>query len=164
MTSILCTGDRKYTDTKSIEVVFGTISNTLTPNTCVVYHGDCTGADKLCASAASAHGMNVVAYPAEWHKYGPGAGPIRNRAMVDMRPDIILIWHNDLAHSRGTRHCVGYILQCMSQCAADCSTLCATTIPTLHLDGVCTQCTKWTPILLHNGVLTTPAQLQTALK
>jgi hypothetical protein len=39
---------------------------------------------------------------AEWDTFGRAAGPIRNQSMIDMAPDLVLAFHNDMDHSRGT--------------------------------------------------------------
>ena len=87
-----------------------------------VIHGDAWGADKLAGVAAEGLGFQVVAVPAHWrHDYGyangkcakdcgeyvgKGAGPIRNRKMLAMGPDIVPAFHADLAASSGTRDMV----------------------------------------------------------
>jgi hypothetical protein len=51
---------------------------------------------------ANSLGFNVVAVPAQWDTYGPAAGPIRNKQMLDLGPDLVIAFHNDLSKSRGT--------------------------------------------------------------
>ena len=76
-----------------------------------VIHGDCRGADTLVAGIAESEGFEVVAVPAHWKHtadcppncgeyVGKGAGPIRNRKMLAMRPDVVLAF--PMAGSRGT--------------------------------------------------------------
>jgi hypothetical protein len=50
-------------------------------------------------------------YVANWTKLGLNAGPIRNRTMLDQRPDEVWAFHDDLANSRGTRDCVNEALR-----------------------------------------------------
>ena len=49
--------------------------------------------------------------PADWKKYGKSAGPIRNREMLKMDPDIVLIFHDDPKNSKGTKDCVKALLK-----------------------------------------------------
>lgn len=69
----------------------------------VVVHGDCDGVDRIAAKRAKKiKGVRVIPVPAQWKKYGRGAGPIRNRKMiVDHRPEVMLIFHDDLKNSKG---------------------------------------------------------------
>lgn len=77
-----------------------------------IVEGDCKGADKLSASVALVLGIIVHAMPADWDRYGPSAGPIRNQEMLDTHPDsdIVLVFHDNLRQSKGTadmvRRCV----------------------------------------------------------
>lgn len=41
---------------------------------------------------------------ADWDRYGRAAGPIRNKVMVDSKPDLVLAF--PYGESRGTRHCI----------------------------------------------------------
>jgi hypothetical protein len=46
-------------------------------------------------------------YPAQWHKYGRAAGPIRNQQMLaEGKPDLVLAFHDDIDGSRGTKDMV----------------------------------------------------------
>lgn len=47
-------------------------------------HGDARGVDRAVAADARRRrrGLVVIAYPADWDRYGRGAGPIRNAVMV----------------------------------------------------------------------------------
>ena len=55
----------------------------------VVIHGGARGADALAGDVAGRlMGHEVVVFPAQWAKYGKGAGPIRNQQMLDEgKPD-----------------------------------------------------------------------------
>ncbi len=69
-------------------------------------HGDCRGADKLAASVALEFGFDVHPYPADWDKHGDAAGPIRNRQMLDLKPDLVIAFHANYSKSKGTKDCV----------------------------------------------------------
>lgn len=57
----------------------------------VVIHGNATGADLLAGQWATARGVPVQAYPAEWDLYGRAAGHIRNAQMIaEGKPTIVV--------------------------------------------------------------------------
>jgi hypothetical protein len=69
-----------------------------------LHHGGAEGADTLAGKMAIQMGLMCVVHTAEWDKYGKGAGPIRNQAMLDhAKPDVCVAFlHTDLP-CRGTR-------------------------------------------------------------
>lgn len=70
----------------------------------VVLHGAAPGADTHAATAARTHGLTVRAFPADWRRHGRRAGLLRNLAMLDQHPDLVIaFWHNE---SRGTLHTI----------------------------------------------------------
>lgn len=127
---ILCTGDRNWDKPRIEDPDYWvknttylarqkTVSNALiwTQNNILsdipkimVIHGGARGVDRLCGEAAVALNYEVSVYVAEWDIYGPGAGPIRNRKMLDENPDIkiVLAFHDDIMKSRGTLHMSRY--------------------------------------------------------
>ena len=66
----------------------------------VFVSGGCSGADKLGERYAAEHGYKIEVYPAEWKKYGPQAGPIRNMEMAKISDFVICFWDGE---SNGTR-------------------------------------------------------------
>jgi len=73
----------------------------------VVIEGEAHGADLMGRAAAYTIGADVIAFPAQWNKYGRAAGPIRNQQMLtEGKPDMVLAFHDNLALSRGTAHMV----------------------------------------------------------
>ena len=52
-----------------------------------VVQGGAPGADSIAAAWAIKRKVAVETFPAEWDKHGRKAGPLRNKAMVDSRPD-----------------------------------------------------------------------------
>lgn len=77
----------------------------------VVVHGDALGADRLGGEIAKGLDLEVVPVPAEWNRYGRGAGPIRNKKMLNMGIDLVLAFHEDISRSRGTKHMVSIAKQ-----------------------------------------------------
>lgn len=66
-------------------------------------HGDAPGADKLADDIGRRLGYLVLAYPAEWEKFGNRAGPIRNQKMLTTGPGHALFFHDDPTLGKGTR-------------------------------------------------------------
>ena len=99
---ILVCGDRNWTDCKSIENRLK-----LLPKDTIIIHGACRGADKIAGLEAKKLGFEVLEFPAEWEKYGKGAGPIRNQKMLDEgKPDVVIAFHQDIENSKGTKDMV----------------------------------------------------------
>jgi hypothetical protein len=61
-------------------------------------------ADMLADRAARELGFTVEPHPADWKRHGKAAGPIRNLAMLDTKPDLVLAFQRD--GSRGTQHTI----------------------------------------------------------
>lgn len=78
----------------------------LPPGTIIV-HGNERGADKTADFVAKSMGFQTEHIEADWDHLGNFAGPIRNRQMLDTKPDLVLAFHPDLyGRSKGTRDCV----------------------------------------------------------
>jgi len=57
----------------------------------LLIHGGCQGADSLAGEWASEHGINTMVFRADWGRYGPGAGPVRNRQMIEEgKPEMVI--------------------------------------------------------------------------
>lgn len=104
---ILVTGSRNWTDR---DAVFNALTDVLTecghPADAVVVHGACpTGADRMADEIWSGFlGYPVERHPADWSRFGRGAGPRRNQEMVDLGADLCLAFL--VPGSRGTADCV----------------------------------------------------------
>jgi hypothetical protein len=94
---VLVCGSRNWFDRN---VIFRRLSQ-LSKDT-VVLEGEASGADSLARDVAIALSLEVRRFPADWEKYGRAAGPIRNREMLDEKPDLVIAFHSDLWKSRGT--------------------------------------------------------------
>lgn len=98
---ILVTGDRNWTDRELIGQWLVYEVNVVGHG--VLIEGEARGADRLSAEVARELGFEVLRFPADWDRYHRAAGPIRNQQMLDEgSPDIVLAFHDDLEHSRGT--------------------------------------------------------------
>src|SRR5438552_2418595 len=103
---LLMCGSRDWTDKKAIayclhqmEVEYGGVTT--------VIEGEAPGADTLSREAAMYRGIPVERYPADWKRYGKGAGPIRNLQMLrEGKPDVVIAFHEDIGSGRGTLNMV----------------------------------------------------------
>lgn len=111
---ILVSGDREWKDEEMIDtVVAGLVARCEACNEPVrLIHGAARGADSMVQKWDGVQGVVVDPFPAEWSKYrvpsgrkNP-AGAIRNRTMLDEKPDLVVAFHDDLSKSHGTRDCV----------------------------------------------------------
>ncbi len=100
MKKLLACGSRDWTDRKTISEHLQAHRNWM------VIEGDAPGADRIAGSVADALGMPHAKLAANWDYYGRAGGPIRNRWMLDLGPDLVLAFHPDLSKSKGTKDCV----------------------------------------------------------
>lgn len=103
---VLITGDRDWTDS----VLMRKALSTLTHHDEII-EGEARGADAMSRDIAKASGVKVIPVPADWVTYGRAAGPIRNKWMLDMNPDEVWAFHNNIATSRGTLNMVQQALR-----------------------------------------------------
>jgi hypothetical protein len=68
-----------------------------------VVSGGARGVDALGEEWANQAGVPVKLFPADWKKYGRGAGPIRNSHMAEYSEALIAVWDGK---SRGTKDMV----------------------------------------------------------
>jgi hypothetical protein len=66
--------------------------------------GGSRDADLMAASIAIGMRFGVDVFPANWKHYGKAAGYIRNLAMLDTGPDLVLAFQRN--GSRGTQHTI----------------------------------------------------------
>lgn len=69
----------------------------------VLIHGDCPKGDRDAAGIWRTLGGEVEAWPAQWAQHGKAAGFIRNTAMVESAPDLLLAFIDGA--SKGASHC-----------------------------------------------------------
>lgn len=103
---VLVTGGRDYKSDGVIEDAM--LSTVKSLGDTIFINGGAKGADTLCCIFCLSNQWPYYCYPAQWSKYGKGkgnpAGPIRNRLMLEMHPDIelVLAFHDFLPYSKGT--------------------------------------------------------------
>jgi hypothetical protein len=95
MIKVLVCGGREYAN---YEAVYRTLESF---KACHVGHGGARGADSLAGQAAQRLGYEVSVFPAQWDKFGPAAGCIRNQDMLrDFCPDMVIAFKG----GKGTEH------------------------------------------------------------
>lgn len=67
-----------------------------------VIHGGAVGADSLAGYIADLYGIKCTVVNAQWDKYGKAAGAIRNKEMLDLKPDLVVAFPG----GTGTNHMV----------------------------------------------------------
>lgn len=99
MRVIVC-GGRAYADKEAI-----TAELSMLPPGTVVVHGGAPGADTIAGEVAKALGLVVEAHPADWRRWGRGAGPRRNAEMLSLGADLMLAFPGGSAagYVRGQR-------------------------------------------------------------
>lgn len=55
-----------------------------------IVQGGARGADFIAKAWAEKHDIPCETFNAEWKRYGRGAGPIRNSAMLETSPDLVI--------------------------------------------------------------------------
>jgi hypothetical protein len=103
---VLVCGSRGWTDELAITRRLELLSAEVT----TIMHGNARrGADALADEAARTLGYDVCAVPADWKQYGRRAGVIRNSAMLDRCPALVIaFWDGE---SPGTAHTINEALR-----------------------------------------------------
>jgi SLOG family YspA-like protein len=71
------------------------------PSGTLVILGGAKGADAIAEEMARARGLHTAVVRALW-TYGSKAGPIRNRVMLDLEPDLVLAFSNGTKGTQDT--------------------------------------------------------------
>ena len=102
------TGSRDWNDEIMIENIFSKIEKP-----CLLIHGNCIGADKLCEKVGKKYNFDMEVHNPEWNKYGKYAGPKRNKDMIESfinhtncKNKIMYAFHDSIEKSKGTKNCV----------------------------------------------------------
>lgn len=102
MKVIVC-GSREFSNPFAASLTIDARIAALPPGSEII-HGAARGADQHAAETAARHGHTATAYPADWDRFGKRAGIIRNLAMLDLVPDLVIAFWNGT--SRGTAHTI----------------------------------------------------------
>jgi hypothetical protein len=98
---VLICGSRDWTDVASIREEIDDLVAAHGRDLHII-HGACRGADQIAGRYAESLGVKVTEYPADWKGKGKRAGILRNLAMLDERPDLVVAFQRD--GSAGTQH------------------------------------------------------------
>lgn len=102
---ILVCGSRKWTEEEPIRAALQKYTPTDT-----VITGGCSGADTIAHKIAVELKLQTEVYPvssADWKKYGPAAGPIRNQRMLkEGKPNIVLAFPKKGEANKGTKNMI----------------------------------------------------------
>jgi len=72
----------------------------------IIITGGARGADSIANKIATNLKFKTIVKMADWEKYGRSAGPIRNREMLALKPDLVIAFHNNIDQSKGTKDCI----------------------------------------------------------
>lgn len=86
---LIACGSRDWTNYEEIERTLLSFIHQFGKPAALI-HGAARGADTLAGQAAQRLGIPVEEYPADWRGNGKGAGPIRNRQMLDTGADYVI--------------------------------------------------------------------------
>lgn len=70
-----------------------------------IVSGTANGADKLGEKYAEKHGLKIERHPANWGRYGRGAGPIRNAEMVKASDGVVVFWNGESTGAKNIIDC-----------------------------------------------------------
>lgn len=125
MMRVLITGSRGWTHRAVVEGVLDHwqavacgVGRRYQQGPLVIVHGACPrGADAHADRWATRHGVQVERHPADWQRYGPRSGFVRNAEMVAAGADLCLAFilpcdkltcpRRGQHDSHGTDHCAG---------------------------------------------------------
>ena len=100
---VVVSGSRYWTYEKHADVIRRFLKR-LPPDTTLLNGGQ-KGVDTICAVIGKELNFYVPdAFMADWNKYYLAAGPIRNKKMLDQNPDVVLLFHDDILKSKGTKN------------------------------------------------------------
>lgn len=77
--------------------------NPLTGREHYLIHGGAGGVDTIANNVIATWGWQAHCVTAQWAEHGKAAGPMRNQRMVDMNPDVCVVFRRD--KSRGATDC-----------------------------------------------------------
>jgi len=98
---LIC-GDRNWYDENKVCCVLLQLND----KEDTIINGGAQGADSIANKIANNLLFKTIVVSADWKKYGRAAGPIRNRKMLDLKPDKVIAFHSDITKSKGTADCV----------------------------------------------------------
>ena len=100
---IIIAGGRNLTDYEIVKSAVREAAASKKWNICEIVSGHASGVDLLGEKYASETGIATRTFPADWKRFGRGAGPVRNRQMADYADGLIAIWDGK---SKGTKNMI----------------------------------------------------------
>lgn len=102
---LLITGGRDFHDYEFVRTVLDKLNSDI--RVTHIIHGNASGADQLAGTWCRQAGLQEVVCPADWKRHGRSAGPMRNKAMLDLivpwsAPDRVIAFPGNL----GTEHMI----------------------------------------------------------
>lgn len=94
MLRLIVAGGRGYADRGTLFAVLDAVH--AKRGIAEIIHGDAPGADTLAGEWASARGVKCTPCPADWKARGKSAGPRRNRYMLSLNPDGVVLFPGGL--------------------------------------------------------------------
>lgn len=89
-TKVIIAGSRHFSDYNLVENKLLDLG--VDKQHCLIISGLAYGVDMMGFDFARKYNKDIWVYPAEWEKYGPAAGPIRNEQMAKVATHCIVIW------------------------------------------------------------------------
>jgi cysteine synthase len=83
---LLVAGGRDWRDEDTLRAVL----DALGAGAGVLIEGCAPGADQMAETWARDRGITIEHHPANWGQHGGAAGPLRNQAMIDSAPDLVI--------------------------------------------------------------------------
>jgi hypothetical protein len=100
---IIIAGGRSFDDFDLLKTKLNLYFSKLDLSDLEIVSGGAKGADSLGESYANINGIKLKRFPADWNKYGQGAGYRRNSEMANYANGLIAFWDG---RSKGTLHMI----------------------------------------------------------
>lgn len=115
VTRVLVCGSRTFNNATVLNTVLDGINLT---SDILIIQGGARGADHLAGEWATAKGVPMLVFAANWNQYGKRAGFIRNSEMLNEgKPDVVWAFvDKPLAESKGTKMMVDIARKASVQC------------------------------------------------
>ena len=106
---IIIAGSRDFDDYDLLSLTLCDYIKGNTGKDITIISGAAKGADQLGEKYARDNNIPITRFPADWNKYGLGAGPIRNKAMAEYAAQeqgvLFAFWNNK---SKGTKNMINF--------------------------------------------------------
>lgn len=96
---VIIAGSRTFNDYEKLKSYCDKVLSS--QNNIEIVSGTATGADMLGERYAKEKNYSIKKFPADWDKYGKGAGYIRNKEMAEYSDALIAFWNGK---SKGTKN------------------------------------------------------------